>query len=172
MVKLKRIQTMIHKQKFALTALKMRENYNLLFIIISFFIFAIDQFTKYFIRTNFPLGASFQVIKNMFHLTYTYNTGISFGLFKGINWLFTLLSILAFFLFIYIYLKNKKYWLQLSFIIAGISGNLTNRILLGHVVDFIDFRIWPIFNLADAVITIGVVWLIIKSTRNKEDIVL
>jgi signal peptidase II len=161
---------MMHKKKFELTALGMRENYHLLFLFSSFFIFAIDQITKYAIRANLSLGSSIPVIQDVFYLTYSLNTGVSFGMFKGHNWFFILVALFALVLFIYLYKDNKKYWPQLSLIIGGTAGNLVNRIQLGHVVDFINFKIWPSFNVADAALVIGIFWLILQSTISKEDL--
>ena len=61
----------------------------------------------------------------------------------------------------------KNVGVPIGFIIGGLLGNLIDRIFLGHVVDFIDFRIWPVFNAADSAITIAVIWLIIYLWRKK-----
>ena len=113
------------------------------------------------------------VLKNidgLSNLTYVGNTGVSFGLFKGVNWLFLIISFLALVFFMSLYSKNKKYRLQLSIICAGIIGNLIDRIFIGYVVDFLDFRIWPIFNVADSATFIGTIWLVILLIKNKEDL--
>jgi signal peptidase II len=119
---------------------------------------------------NFILGSSKKIIRNIFSLTYVKNTGVSFGLFKGFNWFFIITSIVALIFFIYIYLKKHKYPIQIAMIAAGITGNLIDRLFLGSVVDFLDFKIWPIFNIADSAISIGIIGLIIAVMRSGKDL--
>ncbi|MCM2325823.1 MAG: signal peptidase II [Candidatus Woesearchaeota archaeon] len=133
-------------------------NLALLFLIVLF-----DQATKYLIRTNIPLNGSVDIGK-ILSFTYVQNTGISFGMLKGFNWIFTLIAIFAFILFGYFYLTERKF--QYIFILAGIAGNLIDRLLLGYVVDFINFHYWPIFNIADSMISIGIVWIILLSVKD------
>ncbi len=137
---------------------------SLLFLIIV----AADQVSKYFIRANLAQAESYRVT-SFFSLTFLKNTGVSFGLFKGANWLFTLVAVAALALFIYYYAAEKKYRLQYAIIIAGITGNLIDRLFLGYVVDFFNFYYWPVFNIADSSIFVGIVWLFILLVKNKED---
>lgn len=148
----------------------MKYRKHFLFLTIFLSIIILDQLTKFFIKSFFIVGSSKVIIKNIFSLTYTTNTGISFGLFKGFNEIFIIISVIVLIFFGYIYYKNKRYPIQIAFICAGIVGNLIDRIILGHVIDFLDFWIWPVFNLADSSISIGIVWLIIMLLKNKEDL--
>ena len=126
----------------------------------------LDQLTKFIIRNNLKLGSTTPIINNIFHLTYVTNTGSAFGLFKNLNWFFMLFSILVI-IAIFYYLRKKidekEKFLQLAvgLLLGGTIGNMTDRILYGAVIDFLDFRIWPVFNVADSAITISVVMLII-----------
>ena len=126
----------------------------------------LDQLTKFIIRNNLKLGSTTPIINNIFHLTYVTNTGSAFGLFKNLNWFFMLFSILVI-IAIFYYLRKKidekEKFLQLAvgLLLGGTIGNMTDRILYGAVIDFLDFRIWPVFNVADSAITISVVLLII-----------
>lgn len=92
------------------------------------------------------------------------NTGVVFGLFKGYNLLFIFLTIIVI-VFISYYLQKKdikKYeTIFLSLVLGGAIGNLIDRIIYRAVIDFIDIKIWPTFNIADACVTIGVAGLII-----------
>lgn len=124
----------------------------------------IDQLSKYIIRTNFRLGASLHFGKFL-SFTYVQNTGISFGMLKGFNGIFTLITIIALGIFLYFYFKERK--IQYAVIIAGICGNLIDRIMLGYVVDFINFHYFPIFNVADSAISIGIIWLISSDILKK-----
>ena len=126
-------------------------------------IIIVDQITKYLIRTNIILYGSKIILKNILSFTFLKNTGVSFGLFKGYNWLFLFILIVAFGYFVYLYFKEKK--IQYSIICAGIIGNLIDRIFLGYVVDFINFHFWPVFNIADSAIFIGIFWLIIEEIK-------
>ena len=125
----------------------------------------LDQLTKFFIKQNFQLNESIPIIKNAFHLTYTTNTGSAFGLFKGFNLFFILFSVIVIFVIFY-YLKQVKekeklMLFSLGLLLGGTIGNLIDRIAYGSVIDFIDFRVWPVFNVADSAVTISIILLII-----------
>lgn len=120
-------------------------------------IFALDQLTKYFART--ALQNVTVVVFPFFHLRYVENTGAAFGTMQHNNFLliFVMLAIIVYLL---------KSWRELCgygklvhwgcvFILAGALGNLYDRIRLGYVIDFLDFLVWPVFNIADSFITIG-----------------
>lgn len=132
-------------------------------IIYTKLIILLDQLTKYFARTK--ISTSIPLIKNIFHLTPTTNTGIVFGLFQNANlfFIFTTIIIIALMFYFFKYFKKQK--IAFTFIIAGAFSNLIDRIFLGYVFDFIDFRIWPIFNIADAFISISIIYLIILNLK-------
>ena len=108
----------------------------MLFIIL---LIILDQLTKYL----FP---------------YTINYGAAFGILQGYTTLLIIASIIVI-LVCYYYYKEKKLKIPLSFILAGTLGNLVDRIFLGYVRDFIDLKIWPVFNLADSFNVIGAILL-------------
>ena len=86
---------------------------------------------------------------------------------KGQIYLFIFTSISAIILIVLDLKKHQGkrlniYSLALSFILAGALGNLIDRMFFGYVIDFLDFRVWPVFNIADSAITIGALILIIK----------
>jgi len=124
-------------------------------------ILCLDQASKFIVVRNLSLNQSLPVIKNIFHLTLVHNRGAAFGVFKNqVSW-FILTSIFA---IVLIFLNFKKprhtlYNFSLGLILAGAAGNLIDRLFLGYVVDFLDFRIWPVFNIADSSITIGAILL-------------
>ncbi|MEW6555905.1 MAG: signal peptidase II [Elusimicrobiota bacterium] len=136
-------------------------------VIIILAILLIDQFTKFYIAKNFLLGESVSVIRNIFHITYITNTGTAFGMFQDYGRFFLIFSIIAIILLsIFIYKKKDSRNTTLtafSLILGGAWGNLIDRIIRGSIVDFLDFRIWPIFNIADSAITIGIGVLVIHS---------
>ncbi len=137
----------------------------MLYYFIAFSICFFDQITKFYIEKFVSSSSSIPVVSEVFHLTLVYNTGIAFGLFKEYPFVFAVLTILAIILIVY-FLNQKKHKLNVSerialcFILGGSAGNLIDRLRYGHIVDFIDFRFWPVFNIADSFITIGAVLLI------------
>lgn len=132
-------------------------------------VIVLDKITKHIVKNSFYLGESRKVIGNFFRFTYIENTGIAFGLFS--DWVhplkmivLLLLSIVALYFIITIYIKSERKWFtQISFglILGGAFGNIFDRVAFGKVVDFLDFGIksyrWPFFNIADSAITIGVI---------------
>ncbi len=121
----------------------------------------LDQLTKYIICRNFSVGQSIPIIKNVFHLTYILNRGGAFGILKGCVYLFILIAAAAI-IFILINLRRVKIpriKIALALILSGAASNLIDRLRLNAVIDFLDFRIWPVFNIADAAITVGAILL-------------
>lgn len=109
-----------------------------------------------------PLG-SIPVIKGVFHLTYVENTGAAFGMLQGNTWFLILTSALVSAVVAYLIWKikpeNRYVKISLALILGGALGNLVDRVLLGYVVDFLDFRIWPVFNIADSCVVVGAILL-------------
>lgn len=131
----------------------------MLFIIVAL-IFSLDQISKYLIVKNLFLHQSIPVVKGIFHLTLVYNRGAAFGILKNQIYLFVLVSVLSILLIISAlrgcgFKKISLYSVSLAFILAGAFGNLIDRLVLGYVIDFLDFRVWPVFNIADSAITVG-----------------
>lgn len=131
----------------------------------------IDRLTKYFFCSNLSHGRSIKVIPGIFHLTLVFNTGSAFGLFKDWTAFFIMTSIIVIALIFFHCLRyrHKDIFLILSLglILGGAVGNLIDRILFGYVIDFFDFRVWPVFNIADSSITIGAALLVLKVLFDK-----
>ena len=131
----------------------------------SLIVLLFDQIAKFIINTNFQINQSLPLIKNIFHLTYIHNFGAGFGILKNQTLILILISIIVIgVIFYYINkIQEKQVYLQvlIGLVLGGTWGNLIDRIAYGFVIDFIDFRIWPVFNFADSFITIGVIGLII-----------
>ncbi|MBL8013284.1 MAG: signal peptidase II [Candidatus Omnitrophica bacterium] len=129
----------------------------------------IDRVTKSFFSSVLSEGETIPVIKNIFHFTLVHNTGMAFGLFRDHGFVFIVVPIIAIALLvynIYYYRKNEhlshSYIVAFSLILGGAIGNLIDRIHIGHVIDFLDFRVFPVFNIADSAITIGACIILIK----------
>ncbi len=130
---------------------------------------AIDRMTKHFFSGLLGLNESVALIKNVFHFTLVHNTGIAFGLFKDCGVAFIIIPLILTGLLVYniYYYRHSEYLSRLyiiafSLILGGAIGNLIDRISLGYVIDFIDLRIWPVFNIADSAITIGAAIILLK----------
>jgi len=152
--------------------MKNTEKQKLLIIsIIAIAVLFFDQLTKIIVTANMQLSQSIPVINKVFHLTYIQNTGASFGILSGSNSLLIWFTIIAIGIIIYFYdaiPKSKSAFVLVALIIGGALSNVLDRLRLGYVVDFLDFRIWPSFNIADAALTVGAIGLIIYLMRHKD----
>ena len=129
-----------------------------------------DQITKYLIVQNFAtIGDTLPLWQDVFHFTYVINTGAAFSFFQGqveiLRWISLIVSVI---LIIFIWYSPRLTLIEelgYGFILAGAIGNGIDRFLFGYVVDFLDFRLinFPVFNLADVAINIGVLLLLIAS---------
>ena len=141
--------------------------YGLILVIV-----ALDQWSKWAIKTSFNLYQSKPIIQDLLHFTYVTNDGMAFGLsFPGGKHVLLIMTILLTGFIVGFLWKEKnghpliKYGLAL--ILSGAIGNLIDRLLYGKVVDFLDLMIgnfhWYIFNIADSSVTIGMILFIIHS---------
>lgn len=142
-----------------------------IFVFVSVLI--LDQITK-MLTLKFLLPKGSIDILPFFSLTYVENTGSAFGLFQNANLFLLVVSLLVLFLMI----KWRKDILALGnlakygylMIFAGALGNIYDRIVLGHVVDFLDFHVWPVFNVADSAICVGagfIAFAILKAKKKE-----
>lgn len=144
-------------------------------VLVSILVVTVDQLSKLFFSNYLPLNKSIPIIKNFFHLTLIHNTGIAFGVFKGGSKIILVVTLIGLALIVYSFkrdflnhkspLSKKSLFvrkLSIGFILGGAIGNMIDRIRFGYVIDFLDFRIWPIFNFADSFITIGAIILFWK----------
>ena len=132
-------------------------------------VFAAEYVIKGYLRTHLAFQ-SIPIIENVFHITVTFNTGAAFGILKGKTTFLIYITVLFILIFFVFMKKEKKKGLLFlvagGMLLGGAFSNLWDRIFLGHVVDYLDFRIWPVFNLADASMNIGVGLLLLDSWRN------
>jgi len=123
-------------------------------------IFALDRISKIFAISHLRPQGSVEILP-FFHLTYVENTGAAFGSFKGGNYFLAAAAVII----LALLFKWRKDIIKLGasaryafiFIVAGAIGNLYDRMVLGFVVDYFDFIIWPVFNVADSFISVGAV---------------
>ena len=157
-------------------------------LFISLPLYLLDRVTKYFVLHSIDPDQPITVIPNFFHLVNITNTGAAFGSFKNNNTFFIVSSCVAL-LFALVLLLGRhqsgseqpkslrltaNFWrdLSLALLLGGVLGNLTDRLLYGHVIDFLLFDLhvpfahpWPAFNVADSCICIAVIFFIVHSFR-------
>ena len=145
-----------------------------LILFVSLPLYALDQLTKNLVLRYISPYEARIIVPDFFSLVNVTNTGAAFGSFKGNNVFFILISIIALVVVTILLLRARlrDAWrdLSLALLLAGILGNLTDRLLYGHVIDFLLFNLhvryadpWPAFNVADSCISIAVVLFIIHS---------
>ncbi len=130
--------------------------------LIVLFLIVLDQLTKYYF-----FGKQI-ILFEYFSFRFISNTGATFGIFKGYNLLFIFISIFIIILLLCYYKKFKNNPIALNLVLAGAIGNLIDRIFRGYVVDFIDLKFWPVFNLADSFIVIGVLLILYYNLKGKD----
>ena len=152
-------------------------------IIIAVLIIVTDQVTKFLAQMFLSQSGSVPVIKGVFHLTLASNQGAAFSIFRGGTPFFIAIAVICVSLMIFMLSKPKileqalgvkagDFIIKIGFglVAGGALGNLIDRVRFGCVVDFLDFRVWPVFNIADSAITIGGILICYKmlvSNRQK-----
>ncbi|MFC1631590.1 signal peptidase II [Candidatus Omnitrophota bacterium] len=137
-------------------------------------ILSADQLSKFIILKNLQPGQSLPIIKGIFHISLVCNRGFAFGLFSGLdlNYVWIVYICVVILILVNLFYKRhstgqKSTQVYFTLILSGAVGNLIDRIRFGCVVDFLDFRIWPVFNIADSAITIGTILLLIQLLKRK-----
>lgn len=143
--------------------------------IIAVLILIVDQLSKSIVEIFIPLNESVTVIKNFFYLTVAHNTGGAWSIFSEHSYLFIIASILAIILlikFMFGFKNNLRNNIAFASLFGGIFSNLADRVFLGYVRDFLDFKIfgynYPIFNIADVAIVVGVILLIVAVIKGED----
>lgn len=148
-------------------------------LLVAFLIIVIDQVTKWIIASSMKIGDSYEVIPNFLNITSHRNNGAAWGILSGKMFFFYIITVIILIVLVLFFIKEAQYnlfmQLAISLLFAGALGNFIDRLLNGEVVDFIDTNIFgydfPIFNVADSSLTIGVILVIIallKDTTNKD----
>lgn len=129
-------------------------------------VLALDILTKWLVQTRMALGESIPLIPGVFHLTYVLNPGAAFGILQDRRLFFIAVALLTVGAIVFFATRmqprDRRGFLPLALglLLGGAMGNLIDRIRFGQVIDFFDFRVWPVFNVADSAITVGVGLLI------------
>jgi signal peptidase II len=145
----------------------------------------LDQLTKAFVVIWLDEGEIWPIIHGAFNMTLTYNKGAAFGFLASIHddtvrvtllWSATAVAVAAvIFMFLYEYGKDKLGQGALALVLGGAAGNMIDRLVIGKVVDFLDFYLgnyhWPAFNVADSAICVGVAILLLHKSKVKNEII-
>jgi len=133
-----------------------------IFALVLFF----DAYTKYMVASSFPPGSGREIFSWLW-LTYVQNTGILWGNFQGANTGLIWVSVAAFGALLYFHDEFITIIEKICYalLLAGLWGNMLDRIFRGFVVDFIDLGWWPVFNIADAAIVVGIIVYMLEQAR-------
>ncbi|NLI90746.1 MAG: signal peptidase II [Peptococcaceae bacterium] len=134
------------------------------------FVVIVDRLSKVMIQHSMQLGESVGVIPGFFHLTYILNPGAAFGMLSGKRWFFVIIALVVLAVIFYyqrsVPKEQKVMRVCMGMIGGGALGNLYDRLFIGKVVDFLDFKVWSyIFNFADSMVVIGGFLLVIMIYR-------
>ena len=143
--------------------------------LLSLIVLVFDQILKFIIRSKLVLNETINVIANFFNITYVENDGAAWNILSGNKIILILIALLVLFFIFYYFVFNKKLnkieVIAYSLFIGGLLGNLWDRIFIGRVIDYLDFKIFgynfPVFNLADMCIVLGVLIIIINEIRGE-----
>lgn len=138
----------------------MPRNFYMYYYLIIAAIVVLDQIVKKAVTLSMTLQESIPVISGIFHITYIRNTGAAFSLMEGFRSLLILIPVLVILVAAgYIFIKRKTahplLLTSLACICGGGLGNVIDRAVFGYVVDYLDFRVFPVFNVADIFVCLG-----------------
>ncbi|MDR6997976.1 signal peptidase II [Neobacillus niacini] len=147
------------------------------YYLIAIFVIVLDQITKWLIVSKMHFGESITIIENFLYITSHRNRGAAWGILQGQMWLFYAITLVVIIALIYYLQKAAKgKWLlgiSLSFMLGGAIGNFIDRVIRKEVVDFIHTFIFgynfPVFNIADSALVIGVILLMISMLRDERE---
>ena len=138
---------------------------NVVFFFIGLVIVFADQLNKTWIRANLATGQSLFDI-GFLRITHIHNTGAAFGLFPDQTFVLTVVAFIGVtVVLLCVFLSRRRLPVldnmlsksALGLVLGGTVGNLVDRLRFGYVTDFIDFKVWPVFNIADSAVTVGVI---------------
>ncbi len=146
------------------------------FYLVTVAVFVLDQWTKHLVSARMWRGQSVEVLGTFFRMTYVHNDGAAFGLDLGGRWSFVAVTIVVAAFILFYYWRSERTltarW-ALALILGGALGNLADRIRIGEVVDFLHLSVagfsWPIFNVADIGVSVGVGLLALHLFRKDAD---
>lgn len=129
--------------------------------------FVLDQVSKFYVSHTFEYLQTLPLIPKFIHFTYVQNYGAGFGILQNRRWFLVIVGLCALGLVLYFYKKLPQDWLSrlaIGLALGGNLGNLMDRMRMGYVVDFLEFEFihFPVFNIADSAIVVGMILLALK----------
>lgn len=148
-----------------------------LILIISLILTFLDQIIKAIVSSKIILTENIEIIPNFFSITHVHNYGAAWSILSNKGFLLILVAVIALIVIYFFLIKNKTLKkidiVLISMLIAGIIGNMIDRIRFGYVIDYLDFYIfgydYPVFNLADILIVISIIILMIKTLKEEKN---
>jgi signal peptidase II len=134
------------------------------FLLIFLSVVGLDQLVKYAVKTSMVVNQSIPIIKPFLYLTYVRNQGAAFSLFSGMTNLFMISALIVIaggIIYVLIARPPGNLTLAAGLITGGAAGNLIDRFLYHAVIDYVDLRVWPVFNLADSALVIGIALILV-----------
>ena len=135
----------------------------IVFVLLALGVFILDRVTKSLVAAEIPYGTEVPVIGHLVGITNVRNSGAAFGFAPALAWIFLGASVIvAIGLVVYVLRSPSSLWndTALGLVLGGTLGNGYDRIVFGTVTDFVNVHFWPVFNVADSAISVGVVALI------------
>ncbi|MFD2443449.1 signal peptidase II [Bacillus sp. CGMCC 1.16607] len=147
------------------------------YYIIALFVILLDQLTKWLIVKNMELGESIAIIEDFLYITSHRNRGAAWGILQGQMWFFYIITVVVIIGIIYYIQKlakeKKLFGISLGLMLGGAIGNFIDRVLRKEVVDFVNTYIFnydfPVFNVADAALCVGVGLLMVQMVREERE---
>ncbi|GBC98382.1 Lipoprotein signal peptidase [bacterium HR17] len=146
-----------------------QRRYRCWFLVTAALTLAVDQASKVLVRAALPLGAQVPIVPGVLYLTHTENPGAAFGLFPNATAFLTVTALLACAIFLWLGKRgfdHHRVAVAFGMMLGGALGNLTDRLRQGAVTDFVDLKVWPVFNFADVALTVGAALVLWWSWRN------
>lgn len=143
------------------------------YIFLTVILVAADQVVKHWVAAHVALNSSQPLLPNLLAITNLRNDGAAWSILEGQQWFFTVVTIIALLVIVYLFYRWRKQpqWLwPLTLILAGTIGNFIDRLQNGYVVDMFEllFINFPVFNVADVCLTVGVLWLLVIFIREED----
>ena len=135
---------------------------------LAFLVLCVDQVLKRLVEGSMNLGESIPLIPGVLHLTYLTNAGGAFGILAGRGDVLLVASVVALAFVFWMLLEGpptRVTALACGLILGGAAGNLLDRLISGEVTDYVDLRVWPVFNVADSAIVVGAAALLLVALR-------
>lgn len=141
-------------------------------MVLAALLFVLDQISKIWVQRTLPMGASVPLVAPFFYLTYVENPGAAFSVLSGHTWVSVLTTIGLCLLVLVkrntIADRPQCFRWGISLVLAGATGNLVDRVRQGRVIDFLDVGFWPVFNIADSCIVVGVALILWSMIRDPD----